>query len=135
MDITDFLEARYAEREAAAKAATPSPWAWAATGDKDSSWAVAFVQDEDESTLSGQIEPGEGIINDGVCEGIDGNLADAEHIALNDPAAVLADIEAKRKILLAYQLSLAEETADQPMPLARPGLEMAVTMLANVFRR
>jgi hypothetical protein len=52
MDIAEFLEARWAEREAAAKAATPGPWAWEATGEKDSSWAVGFVQDEDGNTIS-----------------------------------------------------------------------------------
>jgi Family of unknown function (DUF6221) len=85
--------------KAAAEAATPGPWAWEATGEKDSSWAVGLVQDEDGNTLSGQIEPGEGIIIDGVCEGIDGNLADAAHIGLHNPAGVIADCEAKLAIL------------------------------------
>jgi hypothetical protein len=91
--------------KAAAEAATPGPWAWEATGEKDSSWAVGLVQDEDGNTLCGQIEPGEGIVIDGVCEGIDGHLPDATHIALRNPADTIADCGAKLTLLDEHSLS------------------------------
>lgn len=97
-----WLRAQIESDKAAGEAATPGPWAWEATGEKDSSWAVGLVQDEAGNTLSGQIEPGEGIIIDGVGEGIDGNLADAAHIALHNPAEAVADCEAKLAILDLY---------------------------------
>lgn len=73
-----------------AQAATEGPWAWEATGDKDSSWAVGLVRDEDERMLTGEIGHGEGIIIDGVCESIDGRLGDGEHIASWSPPVALA---------------------------------------------
>src|SRR5258708_31906019 len=99
-DLAAFLTARLDEDEAVAKAATEGPWAWAATGEKDNSWAVALVgdADEEEKMLSGRIEAGDGIIIDPVCEGINGNLPDAAHIARHDPARALRRVDADRKI-------------------------------------
>lgn len=76
-----------------AEAATPWPWAWEATGDKDSSWAVGFVQDEDGNPLTGEIGQGEGIVIDGVCESIAGNPTDGAHIAAMHPGLALAIAE------------------------------------------
>jgi hypothetical protein len=79
-------------REHAEKIA-PGPWAWEMTGEKDSSWAVGFVQDEAGNTLSGQLEHGKGIVIDGVCEGLAGCTAyrpAAEHVASWHPAVALA---------------------------------------------
>jgi hypothetical protein len=106
-----WLRKQIKDDKVAAEAATPGPWAWEATGEKDSSWAVGLVQDEYGNTLSAQIEPGEGIIIDGVCEGIDGNLADAAHITLHNPADVIADCEAKLAILDACQPDAAMDAA------------------------
>jgi hypothetical protein len=73
-----------------AEAATPSPWCWEATGDKDSSWAAGLVHDEDGNPLTGEIDKGEGSIIDGVCESIDGNPGDGAHIASWHPGVALA---------------------------------------------
>jgi hypothetical protein len=97
--LITFLAARLDEDEAAAKAATPGPWAWEATGDKNSSWALGFVQDEDGNDLSGELEHGAGIVIDGVCGSINGHVPDAAHIARNDPARALRETEAKRAVL------------------------------------
>jgi hypothetical protein len=97
-DLLAFLNARLLEDEAAARAATPGPWAWEATGDKDSSWALGFVQDEDGSDLSGELEHDAGIVIEGVCESISGHVPDAVHIARNDPARALREAEAKRAV-------------------------------------
>jgi hypothetical protein len=98
-DLIAFLRARIDEDEATAKAATPGPWCWEATGDKDSSWAAGLVQDEDGNVLTGEIGKGEGVIIDGVCESIDGNPADGAHIARHDPAREPREVAFKRAIL------------------------------------
>jgi hypothetical protein len=98
-DLIAFLAARLDEDEAAAMAATGTAWAWEATGDKDNSWAVGYVEGEDGRPLSGEIGHGQGVVIDGVCESINGHLADAAHIARHDPARVLREVEAKRRIL------------------------------------
>lgn len=86
----ELREAARLMRERAGKA-TPGPWAWEPTGDKDSSWAVGLVQDEQsEQALAGRLDHGQGIVIDGVCESIDGRLADAEHIASWHPGVALA---------------------------------------------
>jgi hypothetical protein len=92
-DITGLLE----QWRTNVEAATEGPWSWEATGDKDNSWALGFVQDEDGNTLSGQLDNGEGIIIEGVCESVeDANYADAEFIVTARTAmpALLAAIGA-----------------------------------------
>src|SRR5258708_21951486 len=103
-DLAAFLTARLDEDEAVAKAATEGPWAWAATGEKDNSWAVALVgdADEEEKMLSGRIEAGGGVLIDPVCEGINGHLPDAPHIARHDPARAPRRVDAAPKILAAH---------------------------------
>ena len=98
-DVITFLNARLDEDEAAAMAATGTAWAWEATGDKDNSWAAGHVESEDGCPLSGEIEHGQGIVIDGVCESINGNLADAAHIARHDPARALREVAFKRAML------------------------------------
>jgi len=84
MGIAEFLAARWDEREAAAKA----------TGDdKARTWsAESDIHPDAWRVIDGH---GEVVVYD---EGAP-TEAEAAHIALNDPAAVLADIDAKRKIL------------------------------------
>src|SRR5258708_13669153 len=117
-DLAAFLTARLDEDEAVAKAATEGPWAWAATGEKDNSWAVALVgdADEEEKMLSGRIEAGDGIIIDPVCEGINGNLPHAAHIARHDPARALRRGDADPKILPEHQAV----TPPPPLPPQEP---------------
>ena len=91
MTRTEFLAARYDEEEAAAKACqSPSPWK-AATHPSDH-WIVTDAT-------------GDALIYD---EGTP-TLEEAAHIALHDPARVLREVEAKRKILAEHA------------PLERPG--------------
>jgi Family of unknown function (DUF6221) len=77
--IVEFLTARYDEIEAAARAATPGPWGTNPQFDE------GFVTDSDGSYL---------VYSEGTVD-----IPTAAHIALHDPAYVLADIAAKRKIL------------------------------------
>lgn len=78
-DIVEFLTARYDEIEAAARAATPGPWG------TDPQFDEGFVTDSDGSYL---------VYSEGTVD-----IPTAAHIALHDPAYVLADIAAKRRLL------------------------------------
>ncbi len=81
-DIVAFLTARYDEIEAAAKAATLGPWHALDGGvvsDDEAQWPVCCHPASDRSR------------------------EDRVHIALHDPAYVLADIAAKRRIVGLHQ--------------------------------
>lgn len=80
--ITEFLNARYAEEEAAAREATPGPWK---TEDADEYGAEVYTATGTAVAVSRE---GGGV-----------GLEDAAHIALWDPARVLREIAAKRAIL------------------------------------
>lgn len=82
-DIADFLRARYAEQRALAEAATPGPWEGVVDrhqrGVVDASvWADSIGYYITENISSGERHE-----------------ADARHIAANDPADVIADLNAK----------------------------------------
>lgn len=99
--LTDFLLARIAEDEAAARRAT--------AGDRTGNW---------------WIEPDEGGVSEVSCLDVQGFItavdADVAHIALHDPARVLAECEAKRQIVEYVQIEthvlqlLALPYADHP---------------------
>ena len=90
MTLTEFLTARYDEEEAAAKACqSPSPWK-AATHPSDH-WIVTDAT-------------GDALIYD---EGTP-TLEEAAHIARHDPARVLREVEAKRKIVELHRPDPAE---------------------------
>jgi hypothetical protein len=106
--------------QARVDAATEGPWAWEQTGDKDNSWAVGCVMDEDEQPLSGRLETGQGIVVEGVCEGIDHNPADAEFIAhaRTDVPALIAELRVARDLVedagLSHVLADAITSLDPP---------------------
>jgi hypothetical protein len=122
MTLTDFLEARYAEREAAA--GEPRTWT---VGHH----VCTDVMGECDEPCEYLAECRVGKCDHCRIEGSDGmviydegghDAADAAHIALNDPASVLADIKAQRKILeLAdkadqIERALCDEVARRPVP-------------------
>src|SRR2546423_10960409 len=84
-DLIAFLRARLDEREQIARAAEPGPWRVL----EDSSGSVA-VGPEDF-----------GIASDHTGQ----NRASYVHIAANDPARVLADVDAKRRIIELHSTS------------------------------
>lgn len=53
------------------EAATEAPWAWEMTGDKDNSWGVGIVVDEDYQPVVGRNEPGENLVVESICDGSD----------------------------------------------------------------
>jgi hypothetical protein len=79
-DIADFLRARYAERRALAEAASPGPWH--ANAEHDEVLAADGITVADGFALSGrQLR------------------ATVDHIAANDPEAVIADCDTKLAIV------------------------------------
>ena len=95
--LVGFIEARLDEDERRARAATPGPWERATGGtetDFNGSGVYVFM---------------DRIVADLRAAKMPNHVADAEHIARHDPARVLRDVEAKRK-LLAFLVVLAGET-------------------------
>jgi hypothetical protein len=100
MDIADFLEARWAEREAAAKAAAVDP-----VGAMEAHFEAEALHHEQDWRLYPERETD-----------YDHGQADALHwastrirermlpLSLHDPASVLADIAANRAILALFRL-------------------------------
>lgn len=92
-DLVEFLRARLDEDEEAGKAATPGPWR--ATHRDDGTHHV-FAASDRKVHRDGGYPPDwpEDVVNP---------TADADHIARYDPARVLREVEAKRRILADYE--------------------------------
>lgn len=83
-DIADFLRARYAERRELALSASPGPWR--PNAEHDEILAVDGITVAEGFALSGrQLR------------------ATVDHIAANDPAGIIADLDAKLAILDEHQ--------------------------------
>lgn len=80
-DLASFLLARIAEDEAVARAATPSPWVPDSQGwkDSDDDWIIVAPYHD-----------------------LDVSDEDAKHVTRWHPARVLAECEAKRRIVEQY---------------------------------
>lgn len=85
-EIADFIRAQYDRIEAAAQAATGGPWR---VGDVVGELGSADVYGPDGRVTSAREEP--------CC-----SIEDAEHMAINDPDYVLADIASKRQIVATF---------------------------------
>ncbi|MEV8623389.1 DUF6221 family protein [Streptomyces sp. NPDC051079] len=117
MDLVEFLTARLDEDEQAARAATDGPWA---------AWQ--------RSTLRGLGDLLHAVTTPGQAPGARASIAtaswlDAEHIARHDPARVLAEVDAKRRILASYTEAVlvrdeATQWAMSPSPvITNPGAD------------
>ena len=116
-DLVAFLTARLGEDEAAAKAASPGPWFQDGTAIR--SQPRLYAPSAGPTLVVKHTWPQE-----------------AAHILLHDPARVLRDVEARRKILAVYEEALRiqagfRETSGEET--ARLALEMAVRALAAVY--
>ena len=91
--LTEFLLARIAEREAVARAATYGPWRY--------NPAKVNAIDRSESVFAGK--PGTMAITVASTGPSDDpqSMSDAAHIALHDPARILAECAAKRAVIKA----------------------------------
>jgi len=120
LTLTDFLLARIAEDEAVARAASPGEWATQVmqhvNHDPEGEWLTVEVvrEDDDDEELAdfGGME----VISYGTRVEPGGHSQEnAEHIARHDPARVLAECEAKRRIVeLRYSWNLQAERNPEP---------------------
>lgn len=97
-DLVAFLRARIAEDDAAARSATQGEWVW----------SREFVTPPGyHHRTIGPLEPG-----------------DAAHIARHDPARVLREVEAKRRVVdeCAYWEAKVQEAAADPTVIPYPSL-------------
>lgn len=92
MGIAEFIAARLDEDEAAAKAATPGPWE-----------AETHVDDYEPVGVEHLVSsPAEAHVVAGTGLGGQQAQTDARHIARHDPARVLREVAAKRRILASH---------------------------------
>jgi hypothetical protein len=90
-----WLEERLAEAERIARAATPGPWRW----NPEKHWRKPGTSWFEEAVFAGEAGASATCVA-GTGETDDPqSMADAQHIALHDPAAVLALVEAHRMLL------------------------------------
>jgi len=115
MTLTEFLLARIAEDESTARTASASPWKWTSRDDNaygmpNVSWTlqaadrdVTELDAADPYALRLDVEPG-----------------DRNHIARHDPARVLAECAAKRRVVQWGGMALAssDATSDDGSPAA-----------------
>lgn len=119
MTLTEFLLARIAENEAVAREAASiagTPWRATYGRQVETSRDGYLVTPEDEH--SDLDDPADAV---------------SQHIARHDPVRVLAECEAKRRIVQEYTDLLkwdADESDDHGIHGQRIGLEFAVKMLA-----
>ncbi|MFE2832133.1 DUF6221 family protein [Streptomyces mirabilis] len=124
MELVDFLRARLDEDEAAARAvpadlghswSDPGPWVMAGSGGGGREAEVAKAADALEMPLAEAV---------------------AHHIARHDPARVLAEVEAKRRIvdLTAGMLSAAKGDSEVDHYGGLSAAEDTLRLLARPFR-
>jgi hypothetical protein len=103
MNLADWLLEQIAADEAVAQAATPGPWVWRESrqGHDDLMLESATAREPDPLGLGRGDFPVVVVraIYDGGVPGVDIDQSDAAHIAHWDPARVLAECAAKRRIV------------------------------------
>jgi hypothetical protein len=117
LTLTEFLLARNAEDEAAARTAAavgPDSERWRASPDWTNSSERWTVEAGSTRTLFACCEESPTLHDDGRGIGV-AERSETEHIARHDPARVLAECDAKRRIveLCAEQVSVAEQQVDE----------------------
>lgn len=123
--IEEFLRARLDEDEQVARAAIAGPWAVHSNGE------VYAPQFDHEVRYSGVLTSVEHLMVTQDREGLMSSVqeAEAEHIARHDPARVLAEVAAKRRIV-----GLHEHKADSMALYPNPGNASGLMALGGVLR-
>jgi len=125
LTLIEFLTARLAEDEQAARAAKPGPWRWdtsegAFHGEPDPPGAPKWGHRGPDLVTDAEVDDRQVISSTGYdADSVIVERADAEHIARHDPARVLADVEAKRRIVEHMQYEIDPGLVldvDQPLP-------------------
>lgn len=105
LTLAGFVSDRLDEKAAKARAATPGPWRHNPEKEWHTDPAMLARAKQRRLTYGGEEFVGAGPLDETVCVAATGpaddarSAADAAHIATNDPAAVLASVEADRRIL------------------------------------
>lgn len=108
--ITEFVTARLAEDEAAARAATAGPWRYNPSKHYHRPNSPEF----EESVFAGP--PGADAVSIALTGETDDrqSMADAAHIARHDPARVLREVTAKRAIVEQHTPDLILHSSETP---------------------
>lgn len=139
-DLVAFIEARLRAEEAEALAATPGPWRynpgkqWFTIEDKAVRDAAARAGAQGEEFVgAGPLDATIGVAATGPADHPQ-SMADARLIARHDPARVLRDVAAKRRLLEEYREAQAYYTANRSAPAGEvQGLWTAVQLLAQPY--
>jgi hypothetical protein len=105
VELREFIEQRITEDERAACIDGPSPRPWVAVTDADSGPCVRTGVDQEpewQREVNHQVWHCDDEA-DGCPEQARMWISEAEHMARHDPARVLRDVEAKRRLLAQYQ--------------------------------
>jgi hypothetical protein len=131
--LVEFLTARLDEDEAAAQAAADPPWTAEIMSHVDAgsvthqTWEVGrninfdYLGDDHEIVSYGTRDEGDGQ-----------SEANARHIARHDPARVLAEVDAKRRIVADYERGLGRRR-DHPGDAASAGALLALHAVARLL--
>lgn len=122
--LADFLLARIAEDEERARAAAQGPWTWREYGGRNGVDPVPYLTGRggDPATYAYDtevIEPnhsGECGCRSSCTLELRVRVEDREHIARHDPARVLAECEAKRRIVARHDAHLGHEPTPHIVP-------------------
>jgi hypothetical protein len=122
MTLTDFLLARIAEDEEVARGASAYPWQAAWVADPDGAVWAANMARPDRCNEGHDVNVPNFCDDTPVTEGIDTDFTPIEaaaHIASHDPARVLTECEAKRRIVEACAEVLAYDAEALPQDVLR----------------
>ena len=115
MTLTEFLLARIAEDEQIARAATDGVWSWVSDGYYDANAQSEFLTletSEDVGEYGTVIIGSWSAYSDG--DGLEVSMNDRLHVVTWQPARVLAECKAKRRIVEVHQQSSQEVWLDIP---------------------
>jgi hypothetical protein len=130
-DLVQWLRDQLDEDEQVAREATPGPWRNAPTPRH----RVTASGRSEEAVFASPPDVGATVVAT-TGEAVERrHLVDAEHIARHDPARVLREIDAKRKLLAAYA-EVAANDVDESYEYAygwANGLGHAVRLLAEAY--
>ena len=127
VDLTEFLLARIAEDEAVAQAASSGPWGFDPRdedlGEDGTVWCAESHPDSIKNGMQYASTYVAQTSYDGQSWSVHNSNADGEHIARWDPARVLAECEAKRRIVVDLHRPVTDGEGDWFCDMLETGAE------------